>query len=85
MNTDWVEVSRDLFYRIIGQQEVRPHVQPGKWPYTTIFRTPDNQDRGMTVDRDMGGQTVSTYWLPRPTSIDVYAERNTRAALEETK
>jgi len=43
------EVTRDEFYREIGPQNVTASIVNDRWPYTSVFRTPSREIRGMIV------------------------------------
>lgn len=63
---EWREVSEDEFYDAIGPQNVSPMIVRGSFPYTSVFVTPDGQQRGKAIDyRTAGGGTIEKrYMLP---------------------
>lgn len=66
-DTAWREVSKDEFFRVIGRQDVHPSIQPGKYPYTAIWQTPQRQSRGKSVGRIEGGRELTAWYLPSNT------------------
>lgn len=68
LNTSWQEVTQEEFFRVIGPQDVSPRLVPGRWPYTSLFKTPRGEVRGKVVDMvediETGGRLVTTYFLP---------------------
>ena len=62
----WREVSEAEFYRVIGPQNVHPSPQ-GKWPYTSLFQTPNREVRGKTVGYlpEGSGLEETQYLLPK--------------------
>lgn len=61
----WREVTRDEFFRCIGPLNVHPHIQPGPYPYTSIWRTPDRTEIGKSVDSYDDRRTLKTMWYLR--------------------
>jgi hypothetical protein len=66
IETNWAEVTKDEFYRGIGQQNVHPDPQ-GKWPYTSLFMTPNREVRGKVVGFLPVGSALAQYryFLPQ--------------------
>lgn len=64
----WREVSMDEFYRVIGPLNVVPFFVNNKWPYTSVFVTPDRQARGKIVGYLPEGSALLSkkYYLPNP-------------------
>lgn len=62
---DWVETSKDEFYRIIGPQNVSPDPQ-GRWPYTSVYKTPNGDVRGKVVGFIPDGTALASkrYYVP---------------------
>lgn len=44
----WREVTKEEFFRVIGPQNVHPTPE-GKYPYTSIYKTPSGRERGKSV------------------------------------
>ena len=53
-------VTKEQFFKAINESklDVQPSIQPGRWPYTSIWKFPRNPGRapyGKTVGRRGGG------------------------------
>lgn len=68
LGSAWREVSKDEFYRVIGQQDVSASIVNSKWPYTMEFVTPDRKVRGKRVGYLPEGSALEAkkYYLPNP-------------------
>lgn len=62
----WREVTKDEFYRVIGSQNVSASIVNDRWPYTSLFMTPDRQVRGKSVGYLPEGSALEAkrYYLP---------------------
>lgn len=50
-------VTKDQFYAAMNPLDVHPSIQPGRWPYTSLWRlrqNPDGQPLGKSVSRADG-------------------------------
>jgi hypothetical protein len=61
----WVETSKDEFYSIIGPLNVSP-TPMGKWPYTSLYKTPGGEVRGKVVGYLPEGSALASkrYFVP---------------------
>lgn len=68
LGSAWRKVSKEEFYRVIGQQDVSASIVNGKWTYTMEFMTPDRQVRGKSVGYLPEGSALESkkYYLPNP-------------------
>jgi len=59
------EVTKEEFYGAIGKLNCIPDPQ-GKYPYTSVYKTPDGKEVGRVVKTLENGQypPKSTYFLP---------------------
>ena len=62
----WREVEEDEFYRVIGPQNVHPRIEPGSYPWATVYVTPNGEQRGKVIDitTNHGGTEENRYLLP---------------------
>lgn len=57
-------VSREQFYSAVGRLNVDPQIQPGPYPYTSLWKTsPDRRVVGKSVGRIECGLTAKDYFL----------------------
>lgn len=57
------QVSQERFFAVMNPLDVHPSIQPGPWPYTSLWklrRNPDGAILGKSVCRTNGG---SEYYL----------------------
>jgi hypothetical protein len=59
---EWKEVGAIEFYDVMGPLNIHPEIQPGRYPYTALWKTPLGEVRGETVGKSDG---THTYYLPR--------------------
>lgn len=59
MNDEWREVSEDDFFAEMNPKDVHPTIQPGPYPYTSLWRTRD----GKAVGKSVGRIDEGTMWL----------------------
>ena len=61
------EVSKDTFFAAIGPLNVHPQIQPGPWPYTSLFKLPSGRVMGKTVNFLPPGEALpkTSFWLPK--------------------
>jgi hypothetical protein len=60
------QVTVTEFYKVMGPIDVHPSIQPGPYPYTSIWKLrqrPDSAALGKSVGRREGGLTVTDYFL----------------------
>lgn len=55
------QVTQQEFYATIGPQNCHPHILPGRYPYTSEFRTPSGRVIGKAVGQLDGSDQ---YFLP---------------------
>jgi hypothetical protein len=62
----WREVTQDEFYKGIGNSDVHPQIQPGPYPYTSMFLTRDRRIKGKVVGHFTEGTRLAEnkYYLP---------------------
>jgi hypothetical protein len=61
------QVTTEEFYKAIGPLDVHPSIQPGPYPYTSLWKLrqrPDGAPLGKSVGRRVGGLVVTDYYLP---------------------
>jgi hypothetical protein len=60
------KVTKDEFWaHIFGLTvDVHPRIQPGPYPYTSVFLDRHNRVYGQIVGAVVNGQSVSTYFKP---------------------
>lgn len=57
-------VTKDEFYRGIGNRDAVPHILPGPYPYASVFKLRyGGSELGRIVGRTEGGLTVNEYFL----------------------
>lgn len=63
--TPWREVTVDEFFAAMTG-DVHPHIAPGPWPYTSLFRTRDRTVKGKLEGYYPEGSALAAnrYWLP---------------------
>ncbi len=51
MSNNWQEVTKEEFYSRIyeGKLNVHPQIQPGNYPYTSVFKSPAGRVFGKSV------------------------------------
>ena len=54
MDTRWREVSPKEFFDTIGQLNVHPQIQPGRYPYISLWQTPMGHVKGRSVSQEFG-------------------------------
>lgn len=58
-------VTKDEFYREIGNKDAVPQIQPGHYPYTSVFKLRyGGGELGRIVGKTEGGLDVNDYFLP---------------------
>lgn len=59
------EVTKEQFFAAINLLNVHPSPE-GRWPYTSVFKTPYGEAKGKIVDYlpEGSGLTKSRYYLP---------------------
>lgn len=65
------KVSRKEFFAAVGDKDVHPQIQPGPWPYTSLWRLQSEPGRpviGKSVVCDEGGVLNTVYFLEKPPS-----------------
>jgi hypothetical protein len=60
----WREVTKAEFFKVVGSKDVMPSIQPGDYPYTSIWLTPQRQAVGKSVGRMKGGVEKKSWYLP---------------------
>jgi hypothetical protein len=64
--TQMRKVTMEEFYKVMGPLDVHPSIQPGPYPYTSLWKLrqrPDSTPLGKSVGRMEGGQAVTDYFL----------------------
>lgn len=57
-------VTKDEFYAAIGNLNVHPQIQPGPYPYTSLWKRLDNRNViGKSVGVRDGGMVRQEYYL----------------------
>jgi hypothetical protein len=59
----WKEVTKAEFFRVIGTMDVHPSIQSGKYPYTSIWQTPQRSAIGKSVGSMEGGREQTAWFL----------------------
>ena len=61
------EVSKDAFFARILPLDVNPQIQPGPWPYTSLWKLRSGQVVGKTVNFFPPGERLqkTSYWFPK--------------------
>lgn len=59
----WKEVTKAEFFRAIGKMDVHPCIQPGGYPYTAIWQTPQRSAIGKSVGTIEGGLERNAWFL----------------------
>ena len=63
------QVTKDQFYAAVGPLNVHPSIQPGSWPYTSLWKLQSGDQRtvGKTVGRlEQPGKAATDYYLATP-------------------
>jgi len=60
----WREVTKAEFFKVVGPKDVMPSIQPGGYPYTSIWLTPQRQAVGKSIGRMEGGVEKKSWHLP---------------------
>jgi len=58
-------VTKEEFYKQVGPLDVHPSIQPGPYPYTSLWKLRHGQTVGKSVGRIEGGLAVTDYFLNR--------------------
>jgi hypothetical protein len=66
----WREVTQAEFFRVMGPINVHPSIQPGKYPYTSIWQTPQRSAIGESVGSMEGGRERTAWFLRQNTQGD---------------
>ena len=57
-------VTKEEFYAAVGRLNVHPQIQPGPYPYTSLWKTiSERRVVGKSVGRYVGGLTTQDYFL----------------------
>lgn len=61
------EASKDTFFAAIRPLNVHPQIQPGPWPYTSLWKLPGGQVMGKVVNSLSPGEALpkTSFWLPK--------------------
>lgn len=64
---NWKEVTKDEFYKAIGNQDVHPTIINSRWPYTSHFKTRAGRIVGAIESYlpEGSGLEKSRYLLPK--------------------
>ena len=59
--TQWREIPAEEFFDSVGSLNVHPQIQPGGYPYTSLWKTPMGQVKGKSVGHEFG---PTRYYVP---------------------
>ena len=64
IDNGWIAVSKDAFYATVGKLDVHPSIQPGAYPYTSLWKLRSGQVVGKSVGRRVNpAEVVDDYYV----------------------
>jgi len=61
---NFIEVSKNDFYKFIANSDVNPQSDTSKFPYTSLFKNKFGYIYGKTVDYRDGATIKTKYYIP---------------------
>lgn len=60
----WRQVAAKQFFEAIGHGDVHPQIQPGPFPYTSLWKTKEGRVVGKSTGEREGGLIKQSWFLP---------------------